>query len=106
GESWYESEGHEIGFFYLNVEGEIARIELPLWMAEEPERLGLLHALLVRQARSGPSYPLVLQEAHEQAVISTTDRACFAALIEREGELGGIPWLISAKSLSKRVRGI
>ncbi|HZU77284.1 MAG TPA: DNA double-strand break repair nuclease NurA, partial [Dehalococcoidia bacterium] len=84
-ERWYEAEGHEILFFYLRVaEDEIARIELPAWMAEDADRLGRLHALLVAQARAGPDYPLALQEAHEQAVISTADRRSFSALIARE----------------------
>ncbi|HLZ70290.1 MAG TPA: DNA double-strand break repair nuclease NurA [Dehalococcoidia bacterium] len=105
-ERWYEQEGHRIAFFYLRAGDEIARVELPLWMAEEHSRLELLHALLVRQAQSGANYPVALQEAHEQAVISTTDRMAFSALIARECELHGIPWLTSSKALSKRVRGI
>ena len=105
-ETWYEEEGHEIVFFYLNAGGEIARVELPVWMAEDPVRLDLLHALLVQQARQGGQYPVALQEAHEQAVISTGDRASFTALIARECELSGIPWLISSKALSKQTRVI
>jgi NurA domain len=105
-ESWYAGAGHDIAFFYLNVGGEIARIELPRWMTEDAEQLSLLHALLVAQTDEGGLYPLVLQEAHEQAVISTGDRACFAAMLEREGELTGIPWLVSAKAMSKRIRAI
>lgn len=105
-ETWYEEEGHEIVFFYLNAGGEIARVELPAWMAEDPARLELLHALLVHQARQGGQYPVALQEAHEQAVISTGDRASFTALIARECELSGIPWLLSSKALSKHTRVI
>jgi len=105
-EKWYEEAGHEIAFFYLRAGDEIARVELPVWMAEEKGRLDLLHALLVHQAQSGANYPVALQEAHEQAVISTTDRAAFSALIARECELYGIPWLTSSKALSKRVRAI
>lgn len=105
-ERWYEEAGHRIAFFYLRAGDEIARVELPEWMADDPARLRLLHALLVHQAQVGPNYPVALQEAHEQAVISTTDRQAFAALIARECELHDIPWLTSSKALSKRVRAI
>jgi hypothetical protein len=105
-EAWYEEAGHRIVFFYLRAEDEIARVELPAWMAADPDRLGLLHALLVHQACEGDGYPVALREAHEQAVISTGDRLNFAALLERECEHTGIPWLTSAKAASKRIRTI
>ena len=105
-ERWYELAGHEIVFFYLHTGSEIARVECPVWIADDPRRLDLLHALLVAQVRAGGSYPLALQEAHEQAVISTTDRRSFSALIRRECELNAIAWQGSAKSASKRTRSI
>lgn len=105
-EKWYADAGHEIVFFYLKAGNEVARIELPAWMTDDRRRMELLHALLVHQCREGGDYPLVLQEAHEQAVISTGDRRSFSALIARECELNGIQWLISAKELSKHVRAI
>jgi hypothetical protein len=106
GDDWYTDEGHEIVFFYLRAGDEIARIELPIWMVEDPLKLDLLHALLVHQAQEGGEYPIALQEAHEQAVISGNDRVYFNALVERQFELNGIPWVTSAKALSKRVRVI
>lgn len=105
-ESWYTDAGHEIVFFYLRVEDEIARVELPIWMADDPARLALLHALLVQQAQEGGDYPLALQEAHEQAVISTGDRTNFTALLQRECEQKGIAWRTSAKAATKRMRRI
>jgi hypothetical protein len=75
-------------------------------MAEDPLKLDLLHALLVHQAQEGGEYPIALQEAHEQAVISGNDRVYFNALVERQFELNDIPWVTSAKALSKRVRVI
>lgn len=105
-ERWYMDVGHEIVFFYLEAGGEIARIELPAWVAEDPARLDLLHALLVQQAREGNGYPLALQEAHEQAVISTGDRQAFTTLLASACERQGIPWLVSAKAWSKTLRAI
>jgi hypothetical protein len=105
-EQWYATAGHEIAFFYLNAGGEIARVELPVWVAERPDRLALLHALLVQQARASDGYPLALREAHEQAVISTADRIGFNTLLSQACERHGIPWLLSAKAWQKRVRAI
>jgi hypothetical protein len=105
-ERWYEEEGHEIAYFYLRAGDEIARVELPVWVAADAQKLGLLHSLLVAQLKAGAGYPLALQEAHEQAVISTGDRRSFEALIARECELQGIAWLPSAKERSKRARAI
>ena len=105
-EQWYATAGHEIAFFYLNAGGEIARVELPVWVAERPDRLALLHALLVQQARASDGYPLALREAHEQAVISTGDRTAFNLLLSQACEQHGIPWLLSAKAWQKRVRAI
>lgn len=103
---WYEEAGHTTGFFYLRIGDEIARVELPLWEAERPERIALLHRALVDQCAKGPDYPVALQEAHEQAVITTVDRRSFAALLERElASAVGSP-ATSAKSRSKRMRSI
>ena len=103
---WYEQHGHTVGFFYLRLEDEVARVELPLWAAEDQERVGLLHAALLDQCAKGPGYPVALQEAHEQAVITTVDRRSFAALLERELELAGETLGGSAKARSKRMRTI
>jgi hypothetical protein len=105
-EEWYARAGHEIAFFYLNAGGEIARVELPVWIARDPARLALLHSLLVRQAQVGDGYPLALREAHEQAVISTGDRSGFTALLAHACEQSGIAWLLSAKAWQKHVRAI
>ena len=103
---WYDREGHTVAFFYLRLEDEVARVELPLWAAEDPARVELLHAALLDQSGKGPGYPVVLQEAHEQAVISTVDRRSFAALLERELEHAGQAPAGSAKARSKRLRSI
>jgi hypothetical protein len=103
---WYEAEGHAVAFFYLRLEDEVARVELPRWMAARAQGVGLLHAALLDQCAKGPGYPVALQEAHEQAVITTVDRRSFAALLERELEQDGIAPGGSAKARSKRVRRI
>lgn len=103
---WYEEAGHDVAFFYLRLEDEVARVETPIWTAESPERLALLHALTLDQCGRGPGYPVTLQESHEAAVISGADRRAFADLLERELYRHGLEPRGSAKRLSKTRRGV
>jgi len=67
-------------FFYLNVGTEghpwPVRVEIPKWVADDPEKLGLLHAMLVNQCRmmGAKPYPYLLHRAHESAVVSHEER--------------------------------
>ncbi len=92
---------HRVRFFYLNVGNEIARVEVPEWVAEEPGLLGLVHALALDNARRGSGYPVALQEAHEQAVISGADRDAFRSMVERALEAERLPVYTSEKQRSK-----
>lgn len=62
-------------FFYLNVGTEghpwPVRVEIPKWVAEDPKKLDLLHAVLIEQCRMMGSrpYPYLLHRAHETAVV-------------------------------------
>ena len=60
--------------YYLNGGAEIARIEVPDWLADDPELLALGHTMLVKQCELGLGYPVAISEAHEQAVITGHDR--------------------------------
>jgi NurA domain len=103
----YEDKGHGLRFFYLKVPGgEIARIEIPQWIADRDERLALLHGAIIDQCRRGGGYPLVLQEAHEQAVIDGQARSAFNLLLERQLELRDASRTASGKAWSKRRRPI
>ena len=81
---------------------EIARVEVPDWLAEDPELSALSHAMLVKQCQLGFGYPVAVPEAHEQAVISGHDRAEFRRLPIMPLEQRGLPTLESAKATSKR----
>ncbi|MCH7482001.1 MAG: DNA double-strand break repair nuclease NurA [Chloroflexi bacterium] len=95
---------HQVRFFYVHLGEEIARIELPQWVGDEA--VDLAHAALLTQAAKGHGYPLALQEAHEQAVISTGDRTHFAQLVEELLAAEGLPTTTSQKDRSKRTRFI
>jgi hypothetical protein len=100
---------HRIQFFYMDVGGEIARIEAPQWVMSDPQMLDLVHCSVYDQCRrSGqyPPYPPALIEAHEQAVITTADRRAVSELVEQSLAAQGIYYQRSAKDQSKRGRGV
>ncbi|MEA1958506.1 MAG: DNA double-strand break repair nuclease NurA [Chloroflexota bacterium] len=97
---------HQIYFFYLKVEDETARIEVPQWVAERAEIVDLVHALVLDQCRRGQGYPVALMEAHEKAVVTAADREAFNRLVEQSLASEGITSRSSGKSLSKRGRWV
>lgn len=96
---------HEVCFFYLRVQDEIARVELPRWVVEGG-LVDLAHALVFDQCERGQGYPVALSEAHERAVITGSDREYFWELVDAGAERKGLWKLGSAKSRSKRTRWI
>jgi hypothetical protein len=97
---------HCVYFFYLRADDEIARIEIPQWVAESGPLLNLTHSLVLDQCRRGHGYPVVLSEAHEQAVVTGADRENFWELVESSLVEEHLPGTGSAKSLSKRTRWV
>ena len=95
-----------IFFFYLNVGSEIARVEIPAFVAQDKQKIDLLHKLLLSQAEKGMGYPVALKEAHEQAVIHNHEksslRQIFSELLQKEG----VSIQENYKSLFKKMRGI
>jgi hypothetical protein len=77
-------------FFYLNVGTNghpwPVRVEIPGWVAEDEEKLGLLHATLVSQCRmmGARPYPYLLHRAHEIAVVSYEEKHQIEQLLQQE----------------------
>ena len=77
-------------FFYLNVgrigRAQLARVEIPRWVALDRELLDLLHAaLLVQAAQMGARpYPYILHRAHEVAVVHLDERDQLESMIQAE----------------------
>ncbi len=64
-------------FFYLNVGRDgLARVEIPAWVAADPQLLDSLHAALIGQCQVMGSrpYPYLLHRAHETAVVSLEEK--------------------------------
>jgi len=97
---------HQVYFFYLRVDDEIARVEIPRWVAMDEELLNLVHALVLDQCQRGQGYPVALSEAHEKAVVTGADRENFWQLVESSLVEEHLPSLTSAKSQSKRTRWV
>jgi hypothetical protein len=95
---------HRVEFFYLNAGREIARIEVPRWVARDPELLDRIHAVAFDQAQLGRTYPVALQEAHEQAVLSMADRRLVEETVERLLARSGVVVSRTGKDGSKRGR--
>jgi hypothetical protein len=95
-----------VHFFYLKLDEEIARIEIPQWVAQDEKRLNLVHTLVLDQCRRGQGYPVALGEAHEKAVITGADRENFWQMVESSLITEHLPTLGSAKSRSKKTRWV
>ena len=95
---------HWVYFYYVNVGEEIARVEVPQWVAEDEGLLALSHSLVVDQCRRGKGYPAAIMESHEQAVISGADRESFKLLMEEALTGQRLPVYTSEKNRSKRMR--
>lgn len=95
-----------VAFFYINVGEEIARVEIPSWVANDKSLLNLTHTLILDQCKRGQGYPVSLMEAHEQAVINGADRRFFVQHLERVLYEKGLPTYTSEKARSKRVRAL
>lgn len=100
-------------FFYLNVGDEkhpsLVRVELPKWVADDGEKLDLLHAVLLQQCRimGARPYPYILHRAHELAVVTFDEKRQVEQMLQIElrragGEVEEESNKQSAKSLPGR----
>ncbi|MEH1846162.1 MAG: DNA double-strand break repair nuclease NurA [Nostoc sp.] len=73
-----------IYFCYVHVGTEIARIEIPAWVADNATMLDQALGLMLAQVQKGYGYPVAIAEAHNQAVVKGGDKARFFALLEQQ----------------------
>lgn len=94
----------EICFFYLNPGQsglDIARVDLPRWVAEDNTAVDMIHALLVHQCQILGRYPYVIARADEMAVVTQQDRERLEFLIGRKLLAEGVNPAESNKQLMK-----
>lgn len=83
-------------FFYLNVGDErqsnLARVEVPAWVADDRGMLDTLHAALVEQCKllASRPYPYVLHRAHEIAVVTRAEKDEVTNMLQRALEAEGV----------------
>ena len=99
-------------FFYLNVGFEnlpqLARVEIPAWVADDRDLVNTLHATLLFQCRMTGSvpYPYILHRAHEIAVVGLAEREQIGAMIDIELRRNGVdPGIRSSKQFMKDLAG-
>lgn len=87
--------GLALHFFYLNVgytkHPSLVRVEFPKWVAEDADKLNLLHAALLQQCRvmGARPYPYILQRAHEIAVVKFEEKKQIEQMLELEMRRAG-----------------
>ena len=105
----------ELHFFYLNVGTEghpwPVRVEIPKWVADDKEKLDLLHGVLVEQCRMMGSkpYPYLLHRAHETAIVKNEEKQQIEQMLamelrKQDEEMDDISNKSSAKGLKGRTR--
>ena len=104
-----------IYFFYLNanpldwprppgIEAEPARVEVPEWVALNPEKLSWIHTLVYDQSQISNGYPYALTRADELAIILHAEREALETMILRGiGRQGMSTPQLSHKAAQKRV---
>lgn len=74
-------ENYEIAFFYLKVynqyQSKVVRVDIPVWVARDPQKVDILHGLLVDQCKlqGRNPYPYAITRADELAWVGNKDRA-------------------------------
>jgi hypothetical protein len=98
----------ELHFFYVNVgrpqRPSLVRVEVPAWVANNADLLGLLHAVLIDQCQmlGTRPYPYALHRSHEVAVVRLEEKQQLQAMIEMELRRRGMePGDSSAKQFTK-----
>jgi hypothetical protein len=101
----YRNRGNSIHFFYANVgtpaQAIIARVEVPVWVAENRSVVDLLHTAIVEQCKVSSGYPYVLARAHEIAVVTNAERAEFENMITTQLTRLGVEAQPSEKAQQK-----
>ena len=103
-QEFYGEQQDRIGYLYLKTyEGYPARLELPLWIAEN-DRLEEILEWVRGEVIIGGGYPYVIETADQVAVLQTDDRYTFYRLVQDWAEREEISLRLSRKMVSKSRR--
>lgn len=103
-QEFYGEQQDRIGYLYLKThDGYPARLELPLWIAEN-DRLEEILEWVRGEVIIGGGYPYVIETADQVAVLQTDDRYTFYRLVQDWAEREEISLRLSRKMVSKSRR--
>lgn len=97
-----------IHFFYLNVSSTdrpyIVRVEIPVWVAQAPDKINLLHLALLEQCRllGNRPYPYLLHRAHETAVVHFEEKTQLQDRLALELQKQGLGYPQPSNKLSAK----
>lgn len=97
---------NEVCFFYLNpgtFGSNIARVDIPRWVAEDAAAVTAVHSLIYSQCQLLGDYPYVLARADEMAVVGRQDASELNFMIDVIMERHGLSADITAKQGSKEL---
>jgi hypothetical protein len=97
---------NEVCFFFLNpgqTGQQIARVDIPLWVAADKQAVSAVHSLIYNQCQILGDYPYVLARADELAVVGRQDEAELNGMIDIFMQRAGISGQMTAKQSSKEV---
>ncbi|MCA9913807.1 MAG: DNA double-strand break repair nuclease NurA [Anaerolineae bacterium] len=83
-------ENYEIAFFYLKVynqyQSKVVRVDVPVWVARDPQKVDTLHALLLHQCQlqGRNPYPYAITRADELAWVGGKDRSKLQELVNTQ----------------------
>lgn len=99
----FSDAGQNISFFYLRPPqaDDLARVDVPLWAAQQPGVIEQIHALLVDQCYILGRYPYILTRADEIAVVQPRDQEYLDGLIALELQRRGISGDLTGKQWGK-----
>ncbi len=98
---------HEVCYFYINVslKGErpqIARVEVPMWVADDRHLINELHALICQQCQQvATRYPYALTRADELALVRREEALQFDTMVRVSLTRQGMMTEDSSKQQSK-----
>ena len=100
----FRARGHTIHFFYLNTGSDLARVEIPEWVARQPSQLDLVHAAVYDQCSFNNGYPYILTRADELAVILGDERRVLEEMLMQAMVRNGLSLPeLSRKAQQKKV---
>ena len=93
-------------FMYIDIGYEIVRIEVPAWIATNAEYVDRVSTIIIDQVQKGHGYPVALAEAHEAAVVKGADRDFFYYTLQKLAREKKYRYLLSQKSVKKKIMAI